>query len=213
MPLSSRDEVRAFYDDAADGYNQMMNEEIKHPLYDEVLSGLAERISSVDGPVLDTSCGSGHMLEKLRNEYTHQRRLVGLDISPKMVAIARERLGDTALVSQGDMRDLAKISDDACAAVISFFSLHHIGATEVAACFAQWHRVLMPTGQLVIAVWEGAGAIDYGEQSEMVTRRYKESELAEALNAVGFRIESHCVRPVEGFEMDAVHITATKTAS
>jgi len=212
MSLSSRDEVRMFYDDAADGYNDMMNEEIKLPLYDEVLSSLAERISSIDGAILDTSCGSGHMLERLRNEYTGQRRLVGLDLSPKMVTIARERLGDAALVSQGDMRDLAEIPDDACAAVISFFSLHHIGAAELADCFTEWHRVLVPRGQLVIATWEGEGAIDYGDQSDILTRRYKESELVEAIKAVSFRIESHSVRPIEGFEMDAVYVTATKNA-
>lgn len=212
MPLSSRSEVRAFYDDSADGYNDMMDEEIKLPLYDVVLSGLADRISSLDGPVLDSSCGSGHMLEMLREKYTHRRQLLGLDLSPKMVTIARERLGDTASISQGDMSDLAEISDDACAAVISFFSLHHIGAAELVACFTEWNRVLVLRGQLVVATWEGEGTIDYGDQSDILTQRYKESELVDALKAANFQIESHSVQPVEGFEMDAVHIIASKRA-
>jgi len=213
MSLSSRDEVRTFYDDTADGYSDMMDEEIELPLYDEILSGLAARISSIDGPVLDTSCGSGHMLERLRNEYTHRRPLLGFDLSPKMVAIARKRLRDAAKVSQGDMRDLAEISDGACAAAISFFSLHHIGAAELVTCFAEWHRVLSPMGQLVVAAWEGEGAIDYGEQSEIVARRYKESELVEAIQAAGYRLDGHTVRPTEAFAMDAVHIVATKLTS
>jgi len=189
----------------------MMNEDIKLPLYDEVLSGLAERISSIDGPVLDTSCGSGHMLEKLRNEHTHQRQLLGFDLSSKMVVIARERLGNVARVSQGDMRGLDEVPDDACAAVISFSSLHHIGATESVGCFTEWHRVLVPTGNLVVAAWEGEGAIDYGDHSEIMSHRYKDSELIEATEAVGFQTESHSVRPIEGFEMDAVLVTATKS--
>ncbi len=212
MALSSRHEVRAFYDDSADGYNDMMDEEIKLPLYDVVLSGLADRISSLDGPVLDSSCGSGHMLEMLQKKYTHRRQLLGLDLSPKMVTIARERLGGTASISQGDMSDLAEISDDTCAAVISFFSLHHIGASELVACFTEWHRVLVLRGQLVIATWEGEGTIDYGDQSGILTQRYKESELVDALKAANFQIESHSVQPVEGFEMDAVHIIAAKRA-
>ncbi len=212
MPLSSRNEVRAFYDDSADGYNDMMDEEIKLPLYDVVLSGLADRISSLEGPVLDSSCGSGHMLEMLRKKYTHRRQLLGLDLSPEMVSIARERLGDAASISQGDMCDLAEISDDACAAVISFFSLHHIGAAELADCFTEWNRVLVLRGQLVIAAWEGEGTIDYGDQSDILTQRYKESELMDALKAANFQIESHSVQPVEGFEMDAVHVIASKSA-
>ena len=44
MLLSSRDEVRNFYDDAADDYNNMMDEEIQLPLYGEVLSNLIQRI-------------------------------------------------------------------------------------------------------------------------------------------------------------------------
>lgn len=212
MPVSSLDQVSIFYDDAADGYDVMMNEEIKLPWYNEVLSSLADHISSIDGAVLDASCGSGHMLEKLHNEFTQQRQLFGIDLSPKMVAIARERLGDAALVSQGDMRDLADFSDASCAAAISFFSLHHIDADDLVGCLAEWHRVLVPSGQLVIATWEGDGAIDYGDQTDILTRRYRESELIEALKTVGFLIDRHCVVPVDGFEMDAVHIPATKIA-
>ncbi len=212
MSLSSRDNVRDFYDDAADGYNDMMDKEIKLPLYDEVLSRLANQIAPIDGAVLDTSCGAGHMLEKLRNEYSPRRQLIGWDLSPKMVGIAKQRLGDSASISQGDMRDLAGISDGSCAAVINFFSLQHIGPAELPDCFAEWHRVLVPNGQLLIAAWEGAGAIDYGEQSAILTRRYRASELIEPIAAVGLHVESQETRPVDGFEMDAVHITATKSA-
>ena len=212
MLLSSRDEVRAFYEEAADGYNQMMDEEIKLPLYTEVLSGLAGRIRSVDGPVLDTSCGSGHMLEKLRDEYIHGRQLLGVDLSPKMVAIARARLGDAAAISEADMRNLSHLPDHLCAALISFFSLHHIDAGDLACCFAEWHRVLVPGGQLIVATWEGEGAIDYGNQADIFARRYTESELGEAVEGAGFQIDSRSVIPVEGFEMDALYIAATKNA-
>lgn len=212
MTLSSRDAVRAFYDSSADSYNAMMNEEITLPVYDEVLSGLAERIVSMDGPVLDTSCGSGQMLERFRNEHAQQRRLLGLDLSSQMVEIAQERLGETAVIWQGDMRDLGKVSDDVCAAIISFFSLHHIDSAELVDCFAEWQRAMLPAGQLVAAVWEGEGTIDYGEHADIVARRYTQRELAEALNAAGFRVDQQAVRPVEGFEMDAVYIAATKLA-
>jgi ubiquinone/menaquinone biosynthesis C-methylase UbiE len=211
MTLASRDELQEFYDDSADGYDKMMDEEIKLPLYGEVLDRLVKSISSVEGPVLDTSCGSGHMLELLGEKDPQRRPLLGIDIAPKMVAIASERLGDAAQISLGDMRELSHIADNTCAAVINFFSLHHIGADELAGCFAEWQRVLVAGGQLLVATWEGEGAIDYGEHSDIATQRYTEAQLVDAIRAAKLRVQSHSVQPVEEFDMDGLHITASKT--
>lgn len=211
MALSSRGKVRTFYDDTADGYSRMMDDEIRLPLYAEVLGGLVDRTSSLEGPIVDTSCGSGHMLAKLANEYTTGRELIGVDLAPKMVAIAKARLGESATIYQGDMADLpAEIAAGTCAAVINFFSLHHIAPDSLAPCFAEWHRVLRAGGQLVIATWEGEGAIDYGEHADIVTQRYQESEIVAAAEAAGFIVDRSSVSAVEGMEMDAVHVAATK---
>jgi ubiquinone/menaquinone biosynthesis C-methylase UbiE len=210
MPLASRDELQDFYNDSAKTYDEMMDEEIKLPLYGKVLDRLVESISAVEGPVLDSSCGSGHMLQLLGQKDPQRRPLLGVDISPQMVEIASNRLGDAAQISLGDMRELPDVPDDSCAAVISFFSLHHIGADELAGCFTEWQRVLVPGGQLLVATWEGEGAIDYGEHSDIVTQRYQEAQLADAITAAGFQVVSQSVQPVAEFDMDGLHITATK---
>jgi len=211
VSVSRSQDVRAFYDDTADSYDRMMDGEITHPLYAGVLGGLAERITGVSGPVLDSSCGTGHMLAELAAKYAPGRELLGVDLSPKMVSIAQARLGSAAAVYQGDMAALpAEIPDAGCAAVISFFSLHHIGASEIAACISAWNRALVPGGQLTVATWEGEGAIDYGGQSDMVTQRYRESELVAAAESAGLMIDRCSVEPVEGMEMDAVYLDATK---
>lgn len=211
MPVSTRQKVSEFYDDTADAYDRMMDEEISLPLYAEALGGMAERISGVAGAVLDASCGSGHMLARLAAEYVSGRRIWGVDLSPRMVAIAQARLGDSATVLQGDMANLPPaIAPSSCAAVISFFSLHHLSLAELAPCLAEWTRVLAPGGQLLLAAWEGEGAIDYGDQSDIVTRRYRESELVDAAERVGLTVDSRSVEPVEGVEMDAVYVSASK---
>ena len=89
MNLASTESVRQFYEESADSYNAMMDEEIELPMYAEALGGLAERIADLDGPVLDSSCGSGHMLERLRDRYAPGRGFIGVDLSPRLVAIAR----------------------------------------------------------------------------------------------------------------------------
>ena len=79
-------EVRAFYEENADSYATMMDTEIDLPMYGTALSALAERIGDLDGAILDSSCGSGHMLARL-SCYAPGRTLLGVDLSPRMVAM------------------------------------------------------------------------------------------------------------------------------
>ena len=209
MNLSSTEQVRQFYEDSADSYNAMMDEEIELPMYAEALGALAERIADLDGPVLDSSCGSGHMLERLRDRYAPGRGFIGVDLSPRMVAIARKRLGSGATVSEGDMRELGHVPDNSCAAVLSFFALHHVDLEGMGICFVEWYRVLRPGGQLLVATWEGEGGIDTGGYADIVAMRYGREGVARAASAAGFRVDRCAVEPVEGMEMDAVYLAAT----
>lgn len=210
MKLASTDQVREFYEESADSYSEMMDKEIDLLMYAEALSGLAERITDLDGPVLDSSCGSGHMLERLEDRYASGRQLVGVDLCPRMAAIAQKRLGNAATVTEGDMRDLCHVSDDSCAAVLSFFALHHVDLEGMRTCFVAWYRVLRPGGQLLVATWEGEGPIDYGGYMDIVAMRYRKQDVAKAARAAGFRIDKCSVEPVEGMEMDAVYLNATE---
>ena len=92
MSLSSSDEVRKLYEETADSYNEMMGQEIQLPIYAEVLENLATKLTSISGSILDSSCGTGHMLELIRDRYLQNRDLIGIDLSPKMVRLARNRL-------------------------------------------------------------------------------------------------------------------------
>jgi ubiquinone/menaquinone biosynthesis C-methylase UbiE len=206
--ISSIPEVREFYNAVADTYAKMMGEEIKLPMYDRVLSHLASQIEGIEGFILDTSCGSGHMLEELGTRYAPNRERVGIDLSPEMVGLAARRLGDTVSVSQGDMRKLDAIADDSCAAVLSFFALHHVDLDTVEACFIEWYRVLKPGGCLLVVTWEGEGQVDYGDQTDVVAYRYKANQLADRLGE--YQSQSSQIERFEEMEMDAIIIEATK---
>ncbi len=209
MKIASGEEVREFYESSADSYNSMMDTEIDLPMYATALSGLAERIAALNGAVLDSSCGSGHMLERLK-EYTPGRTLLGIDLCPRMVAISRRRLGSSATVVEGDMRSLSHVAGGTCATVLSYFALHHVDLTALHACFVEWYRVLTPEGQLLVATWEGEGDIDYGSETDIVAMRYQSDEVTNAASGAGFRIDTCSVGEVEGMEMAAVYLAATK---
>ena len=210
VSVSPEDKTRRFYDVTADSYDSLMEQEIQIPLYDRVLGALARAVEAVPGVILDSSCGSGHMLQRIADKYCPGRELVGVDLSPEMVRISRNRLGDSAEILEGNMSSLPQIPDSSSAAVISFFAIHHVDESGLRKCIGEWRRVLATGGQLFLAAWEGSGDVDYGDASDVVARRYTEEELTNVVSWANMRLSRASVEPVEGMDMDVVHVTAVK---
>lgn len=210
MKPSPLSEVRDMYEATADSYAEMMDAEIELPIYEELLGRLQDGIATTPGTLLDTACGSGHMLAMFRARFDAGRPLVGVDLSPRMVAIANERLGSAGRALVGDMRSLPGIASGSAAAVLNFFAVHHLDPEGVRSSMAEWYRVLVPGGRLLAAAWEGSGSIDYGEVSEIIALRYTDRELSEWAEEAGFAVSRCVVEPVEGFDMDAVYIEGEK---
>lgn len=210
MKASPETKVRELYEESADQYSTMMDAEIDLPVYSDTLGRLAERIAEIPGTVIDTSCGPGHMLLRYHERYDPSRSLLGIDLSPRMIAIARSRLGSKARLVTGDMRDLRSVESHSAAAVLSFFAIHHIEPAAIDDALREWLRVLGPGGQLVVAAWEGTGPIDYGGSSDVVAFRYCKEEIVSWVTAAGFVADQCSVEPVEGMPMHAIYLEGTK---
>jgi ubiquinone/menaquinone biosynthesis C-methylase UbiE len=210
MRPSPTNEVCKMYDAEADSYAEMMDKEIELPVYSDSLGRLQVRIANTPGVLIDTACGSGHMLSMFHESYDAHRALLGVDLSPRMVAIASERLGSVGRVLVGDMSDLSGMESGSAAAVLNFFAVHHLDVKGVRKSIDEWYRVLGPGGQLLVAAWEGHGAIDYGEESDVVALRYTGVELSTWTKASGFTVTRCVVEPVEDFPMDAVYLECGK---
>ena len=207
---SSDASVVALYDETAESYARMMDEEIELPIYSETLARLAESITDVAGPVVDTSCGPGHMLWLYRARFDPERAVMGVDLSQRMVGVARARLGPDARVVVGDMRRLTQLSSDSIAGVISFFAIHHLGSEEVKSALREWHRILRVGGRLVLAAWEGAGLIDYGEVTDVIAHKHTKEDLSRWVRECGFRLECSTVETIQDMGMDAVYFDLAK---
>jgi ubiquinone/menaquinone biosynthesis C-methylase UbiE len=210
IKLSPTTAVRKMYDESADSYAQMMDTEIDLPIYASTLDRLAERIAGLPGPLIDTSCGSGHMLALYHDRYDAQRPLVGVDLSPGMVSITAAKLASCAEIFAGDMRVLDSVGTGTAAAVLSFFAIHHLGPEAVRAALLEWQRVLCPGGQLLVAAWEGTGPIDYGQESEIVAQRYTQEELVSWALSAGFVVDRCTSEPVEEMDMDGIYLEASR---
>ena len=108
------------------------------------------------------------------------------------------------------MRDLSTLESSLAAAILSFFVIHHLDPQSVTGTLVEWHRVLAPGGQLLVATSEGAGVIDYGKASHIIVVRYHPDELIWFARAAGFSIIKCRVDPVEDMPMDAIYLEAER---
>jgi ubiquinone/menaquinone biosynthesis C-methylase UbiE len=106
--------------------------------------------------LLDVACGTGNASIPAANAGA---RVTGLDFSPELLEIARERAAD-AMVEidfvEGDAQELP-FADDSFDRVVSTFG--HMFAPDHERTAAEMKRVLRPAGVIAFACWTPEGSI------------------------------------------------------
>lgn len=203
----THDPVRRMYDGIAASYDAMVEREIGQPVYTEALRRLSQAVQALCGPIVDLACGSGQMLARYRADFDPERALVGIDLSPEMVAITAAKLDANADVRVGEMRAPGVAE---AAGVLNWFALHHLEAPEAARAIATWYGALAPGGFLSVATWEGQGLVDYGDAADLVAFRHDADAVRGWAAAAGFSVHRCVTQPVEGMPMDAVYLEASR---
>ncbi len=179
--------VRDVYDAMAGDYVERFGSDLDQlPLDTEILDLLARRAAG-RGPVLDIGCGPAHL-----GGYIAARgaRVLGLDLSPAMLAAARQRRGELKLWAAGaDLRQLP-VATGSCAAAVSFYTLHHLPRAELPGALREFRRVLAPGGELAIAVHEGEGEFVGVSDPLVMCTRYSAAELERGLAGAQLRVET-----------------------
>jgi len=151
-PEARDDKVRAAYAAVAASYaEQLFNELTDLPFESWLLRRVVEL--SDGAPVIEVGTGPGHVAAFLAEAGADA---TGLDLSPEMVDEARRRYpGVTYQV--GDLRQLMRpTTHDGWGAVLAWYSLIHLAASELPAAIASLTRPLRTNGWLVLALHTGA---------------------------------------------------------
>lgn len=176
------------YDKVADQYVERISDELKDkPLDRKLLDRFAADVRD-RGRVCDIGCGPGHVARYLHGQGVD---VMGLDLSPEMVARAR-RLNPEIDFREGDMRALG-FSDKSVAGIVAIYSLIHIPRPEMVQVLGELHRVLQPGGLLFLSFHIGEETVHLDEWWGLPVSVdfffFQSNEITAFLTAAGFEIE------------------------
>ncbi|WGX97394.1 DUF480 domain-containing protein [Nocardioides sp. L-11A] len=144
--------VRASYAAVATAYAEALTGELAALPFER---WLLDRVAAHAGtdPVVEVGCGPGHVTAYLADAGVDA---TGLDLTPEMVALARERYPD-GVYEVGDLRSLMRpVNGSGWAAVLGWYSLIHLAASELPAAVEALSRPMRPGGLLVLALHAGS---------------------------------------------------------
>jgi uncharacterized protein len=146
------DKVRVAYAAVAGSYAEHLSDELADLPFESWL--LRRVIELCDGaPIIEVGTGPGHIAAFLAEAGAE---VTGLDLTPEMVDEARRRHPDVNY-QVGDLRQLMRpATHDGWGAVLAWYSLIHLAASELPAAIGSLTRPLRPNGWLVLALHAGA---------------------------------------------------------
>ncbi len=132
-------------EEVARGYDAIVDKVGLEPrFYDDCI----KMVAHYEGAILDVGCGRGFLLQKLSKRVESGAKLFGIDISPKLVEIAKSN-NPEADIQVGDAEALP-YPDNSFNFVFMTEALEHM--LDFSKALSEIRRVLRPRGILVVTV-------------------------------------------------------------
>ncbi|WP_435217901.1 class I SAM-dependent DNA methyltransferase [Streptomyces sp. bgisy034] len=148
------DSTRASYDAIARSYAEAFPDRPagSAPLDHSLITAFAELARDrAPAPVADLGSGPGHVTARL---HALGVPVFGVDLSPRMVDLAR-RTHPGLRFHVGSMTTL-DLPDETLGGIVALYSIIHIPTGHLAATFAEFHRVLVPGGHVLLGFQSGS---------------------------------------------------------
>ena len=132
--------------------------------------------------ILDVGCGTGAILKQLGNPDKN----VGIDLAPEAISFCQQR--GLHNVRQGDICAMP-FADASFDAVICSSVLYHQWVADIEVAVREMHRVLRPSGVLLINVPAFPFLHSPHDEAVMTARRFRKPEIRELLLKQNFAIQ------------------------
>lgn len=186
--------TRTSYDTMAPAYVEFARGELAaKPLERALLRTFAEVAAAGSSglPVADVGCGTGRVTAHL-HELGLGLDLFGIDLSPRMVAVAREEHPGLRF-EEGSMLGLG-LPDASLGGLLAWYSTIHVPDDELPRAFAEFHRVLAPGAHVQLGFQVGDEALRLTEALGMEIaldfHRRQPERIAALLREAGLEVRS-----------------------
>ncbi len=149
----------------------------------DLIQGLAERYFASARAFLEIGCSTGYVLSALKQALP-RARVCGSEIYSAALAVAAERVGETADLFQMDARHIPFTAEFDLIAACDV--LEHIADDR--AVLQEMHRALAPGGGLLLTVPQHPWLWSWADELACHQRRYRSGELEEKCRQAGFSI-------------------------
>ncbi|MFJ3906494.1 class I SAM-dependent methyltransferase [Streptomyces sp. NPDC090025] len=191
---TAHERVRRSYDTVAGEYRARIGDELAGKPLDRALLGALAEEAGAGAAVADLGCGPGHVAAWLAGRGAGT--VVGVDLSPAMVALGRESYPEVEFRTGNLLRLPAR--DGEFDAAVALYSLIHLGPGELLPALTEIRRVLRPGGRLLVSFHIGSEThhLDqwWGHSVDIDFHYLEPAAVADALRAAGFRIEAELER-------------------
>ncbi len=189
--------VRSAYDAVAVDYARLLPDmTLEAPLDRAVLAAFAEMVGEHPGPLIaEIGCGAGRVTRHLQDAGL---RVIGLDLSPGMLAAARATNEDLPLVAAH--AGALPLGAGTLSGLVAWYSLINMPTDALAEVFAEFARVTRPGATVLVAFQAGSGQrVDrmnsYEQPVSLSYVRHDVDQVSQALEAAGFALYATVRRP------------------
>ncbi|WP_033325289.1 class I SAM-dependent DNA methyltransferase [Streptomyces yerevanensis] len=204
--------TRASYDSIATEYADRFPDDLeRRPLDKALINAFAELVRSAGaGPVADVGCGTGHVAAYLSSLDTP---VFGIDLSPKMVATARQTYPDLRF-HVGSMTAI-DLPDDVLGGITALYSTIHVPDDQLPDVFTEFHRVLAPGGHLLLAFQAGDEHFElterFGHAISLPCHWRRPENVTELIDKAGLVMHAQVIRePNENEKLPRAFLLARK---
>jgi len=195
--------ARAVYDATAGLYAQQVGTEVgaafEGPIDRAILAAFVEFVRATGGRVADVGCGPGRVAGLLAR---HDINVVGVDVSPAMLAIART-VHPGIRFEEGRLTALP-FEDGSLSGAVLWYSIIHTPPQHLDQVFVEVARVLRAGGYLLVGFQAGEGeprerADAYGTGITLTNYAHSPADVTASMESAGIGSHAQCVR---GRELD-----------